>query len=182
MREFELHSTGALVSGPVIETFLVALGAYRQRGAKVVARACGVESMDTTEGKTYPLKGYLASLEEFQKQFGRDFMEKVGALIFEKAIFPPGIDDVEKALALVDTAYHMNNTNAQPGALGSYAWTSSGPSSGTMICDNPFPCAFDQGIIRGIARKFKREARIEHLSPSTCRHSGAPQCTYRVEW
>jgi len=180
MREFELLAQDARVSGPVIETFLVALGPYRSRGAKVVARACGEETIDTSAGRTYQLRGYLSALDEFQRQFGQDFMHKVGALIFDTAIFPPGIDGIEKALELVDTAYRMNITNGEDG-IGSYRWTMLGDRSGTMACDNPFPCSFDLGIVKSIARRFEPNARVEHTGNS-CRHRGGTTCTYAVEW
>jgi predicted hydrocarbon binding protein len=51
-----------------------------------------------------------------------------------------------------------------------------------MVCDNPYPCAFDQGIFAGMARRFGCYVNITHLDEVMCRHTGSNQCSYRVEW
>jgi hypothetical protein len=50
-----------------------------------------------------------------------------------------------------------------------------------MSCDNPYPCAFDLGIIETIASRFEKTSRVEHHA-GTCRHRGDDVCHYRVEW
>jgi len=180
MKEFEVTSDAIQVSGGVIDTFLTALGPYRTRGEKVVARNCKVAKVDTAEGSFYPLAGHLEALAEFQQQFGPDFMQNVGALIFEKAVFPPGIASAPQALAIVDTAYQMNHRNAE-GRIGAYRWTPQA-NGGLMVCDNPYPCAFDRGILSGILRRFGVKGSVRHESPETCRHLGAETCSYLVEW
>ena len=181
MKEFQCDDDQILVSGPVIETFLVALGAYRTRGERVVARACGVPQMVTDEGTFYPLKGYFRALKEFQQQFGPEFLTKIGSFIFEKAVFPPGIDSIDKAMAIIDTAYNMNHDRAA-GKIGSYHWSPTGERSGTMVCDNPYPCSFDIGLLTATARRFHPNATVTHVQTDICRHQGGDRCTYRVEW
>jgi hypothetical protein len=170
-----------MVAGPVIETFLIALGAYRARGEKVVARTMRAAHLDTAPGRFYPLQNYLDVLAEFQKQFGEGFLQRMGSHIFEKAEFPPGIDSLESALAAIDVAYNMNHENAK-GKIGGYCWKPNGERDGVMVCDNPYPCSFDVGILETVARRFQPGATVVHQRKERCRHVGGESCSYHVEW
>ena len=123
---------------------------------------------------------YLEVMSEFQRQFGEAFLRRMGTLIFEKAAFPPGIDNVEKGMALIEAAYNMNHADGQ-GKIGGYRWTLDG-RGGVMLCDNPYPCSFDIGIVTSIAQRFQPSAVVTHLQPEVCRHRGGDACSYKVEW
>jgi len=180
MREFQCNEARAQVAGPVVETFLAALGPYRSRGERVVARNCGVTTVATSADTFYTLQGYLDALQEFQQQFNQGLLQRIGVLIFDKAAFPPGIDTAEKALASIGPAYQLNHREAH-GGIGTYAWQP-GERGGVMVCDNPYPCAFDTGILTSVAKRFAPEAKVTHVAPERCRHTGADSCTYKVEW
>jgi hypothetical protein len=109
-------------------------------------------------------------------------MRKVGSYIFEKAVFPPGIDSAQKGMSLVHQAYYMNHRNQADGELGVYRWTPDGERGGVMFCDNPYPCAFDMGILESIARRFEPGATVTHAPPEPCRHTGGQSCSYQVRW
>ena len=55
-----------------------------------------------------------------------------------------------------------------------------------MICKNPYPCDFDKGIIKAVAKKFKPKDSVniivEHDESAPCRKKGADSCTYLVSW
>ena len=177
MRECVCLDPTATSNGPVLEAFFEALGPYRSRGEKVVARNCGVSSVPTGAGATYSMQGYLKALKELQDQFGQSFLQRVGSLIFSKALFPPGIKGIEGAMHSIDVAYNMNST----GKIGSYRFTATG-SRGVMVCDNPFPCAFDFGLLLSVAARFAPSAKVTHLDPECCRHTDGESCSYSVEW
>jgi hypothetical protein len=181
MRECAIDAEDVLVRGGVINAFLDAFGTYRTRGVRVLARHFGVEKLDPMPEGLYPVHRLLGGMQELQEQFGRGFMTRIGQSIYERAVFPPDLATLEVALAAVDTAYYMNHTNAV-GRLGHYSWTQEGAGSGRMVCDNPYPCAFDMGIFAGMAKQFGVGVEIDHLDPETCRHSGADACTYRIAW
>lgn len=180
MKEFDCPDVGITVQRGVVESFVAAFGAYKSRGEKVVARHFGVEEIDPSPDARFPMLPFMRAMRELQDQFGAPFMRKVGSFIFDKAEFPPGIDTIEKGLQLVHTAYYMNHSAEATGRIGGYHWTSEGPRSGTMRLDNPYPCAFDLGIIETIARRFEPTAKVEH--EGGCRHEGADHCIYRVTW
>ncbi len=169
MKEFQFSDPSVLVSGPVIQTFLSALGPYQARGMKVVRRTFKVDDVLTDPGAFYPLPQYLAVMDEFQKQFGDGFLQRMGILIFENVVrtnLPEHISNVESALAWIDAAYHANHSNAA-GKIGGYHWTT-GKDGGLMVCDNPYPCSFDVGVILAVAKGFKPNATLSHVNPENC--------------
>jgi hypothetical protein len=181
MKECVIEHQDVLVFGGVVDAFLEAFGSYRSRGVRVLARHFGVETLDHGREQTYPVAELLAGMKELQEQFGRGFMTRIGQSIYERAEFPPNLDSMGVALSAVDTAYYMNHKNGES-KLGHYRWTSNGPTQGRMVCDNPYPCAFDLGIFAGMATNFGVSAQITHAEEQICRHTGGEQCTYLIEW
>ena len=84
-------------------------------------------------------------------------------------------------MRLLNDAYYSNHTNAT-GKIGGYHWTGTSDVEGTMLCDNPYPCAFDVGILETISKRFAATATVTHEEPEACRHSGGERCRYRVRW
>jgi hypothetical protein len=148
----------------------------------VVCRHLGTERVDVGAASFYSASGFLAAMSELQGQFGAGFMRKVGSFIFDKAVFPPGIDSAQKGLTVVNQAYYMNHRNLREGEIGSYRWTPHGERGGVMFCDNPYPCAFDTGILESIARRFEPGAVVTHFPAVPCRHTGGESCSYEVRW
>lgn len=181
MKEFDCPDIGITVTRGVVDSFLAAFGAYKARGEKVVARHLGTAALTEDPNATYSAVKFLGAMAELQEQFGGPFMMKVGSFIFDKAVFPPGIDTLTKGMELVGVAYYMNHSKEAEGRIGGYHWSATGERSGRMMLDNPYPCAFDLGIIGTIARRFEPTAKVEH-EPGPCRHEGGDTCVYRVEW
>jgi len=181
MKEFACPDIGITVSRGVVDSFVAAFGAYKARGENVVARHVGAASLTAGPDAQFSLVKFLGAMSELQDQFGGPFMRKVGSFIFDKAVFPPGIDTIAKGLELVNTAYYMNHSEEAAGRIGGYKWLATGERSGRMVLDNPYPCAFDLGIIETISRRFESTAKVEH-EPGSCRHDGQDTCVYRVEW
>jgi hypothetical protein len=182
MREFQLLDDRIETGGGVIDAFLSAFGAYKARGERVVCRHLGTERIDVGVGAFYSAAKFLVAMSELQGQFGESFMRKVGSFIFEKAVFPPGIDSAQKGLTVVGQAYYMNHRNVAPGQIGGYHWSARGDRGGVMFCDNPYPCAFDMGILESIARRFEVQPVVTHAPAEPCRHLGGDACTYEVRW
>ena len=54
-----------------------------------------------------------------------------------------------------------------------------------MVCDNPYPCAFDRGIIEAAAKRFAAQSFLVnavHDDSCDCRNRGGESCTYHVNW
>lgn len=181
MKEFDCPKAGITVSRGVVEAFVMAFGAYRSRGEQAVMRHLGLPVVPSDPDYRFPLVEFLSAMAELQTQFGAPFMRKIGSYIFDKAAFPPGIDTLVKGMELVNTAYYMNHSAEAVGLIGGYHWKGEEGRRGTMMLDNPYPCAFDLGIIETIARRFEPTAQVEHL-PGACRHAGDAECRVTVTW
>jgi hypothetical protein len=179
MKEFEYQGTTTVAAG-VLKAFLAAFGPYVKRGEQVLCKRFGVAELNYDEGSFYPLPQFLESMDEFQRQFGQEFLRKIGAAIFATAAFPPGIDSVEKGMGMLNQAYYMNH-QTKPGEIGGYHWQTLGEKRGRMTCDNPYPCSFDLGIIETISKQFASTAKVIH-EPGDCRHNAGGSCSYLVEW
>jgi len=163
------------VLGGVLQALIDGLGAFQQKALDLLKKET-IESIDPE--KWYSQEIYLNILKEIGSE---SILKQVGAKIPENAKFPPEIDDIIKALSALDMAYHMNHKD---GEIGSYSFSPSGEKEGTMVCHNPYPCSFDEGLILGMARKFappKSFVRVTH-DEGDCRKNGAEKCTYKISW
>jgi hypothetical protein len=60
-----------------------------------------------------------------------------------------------------------------------------GEKTAVIICNNPYHCEFDRGIIDAMARRFKpagSNIKVEHDDGCECRSKGAESCTYKISW
>ncbi|HEX8826260.1 MAG TPA: hypothetical protein VF794_40520 [Archangium sp.] len=141
----------------------------------------GIASLDPE--KWYPMSAVLDSFDDILKQVGPHTTRAIGLAIPKNAVFPPGIDSFESALLSLDQAYRMNHRGS--GDIGSYRYQRTGELSAQMVCDNPYPCEFDQGIILALYGRFQPKGsyvlQIEHET-ADCRKTGAVACVYRLKW
>lgn len=181
MKEFECPDPNVTVHRGGIDAFLAAFGAYRVRGEKVVLRHLGITELDRSPNATYSVARYLGAMRELQDQFGTDFLFKVGTFIFENDVRPPGLDSIEAAMSVTNDRYYSNHQNAE-GKIGGYYWTKTGERAGKLVCDSPYPCAFDHGLLASTCKRISQTAKVSHDEAGPCRHKTGEQCTYLVEW
>lgn len=162
-------------SGAALNSFVLGL---RQSEVLVkhILRAHGLESIDPT--RWYDLNTARSIYYTVGEQVGERSLYGVGLQMIETAQFPPEIADVKSLLASLDVAYKLNCR---------------GPEIGVITCEfeddhaaivtfaTPFPCALCRGILHGCAKRFARDALIEH-SAGGCVDKGAASCTYHVTW
>jgi hypothetical protein len=146
-------------------------------------------------GEWYGQQAWLNAFRNISEKVGALTLRKIGNSIPETADWPPQINDVHGALASIDVAYHLNHrkqgtilfdleTGAMSEGIGHYTYATAGDAEGRMVCENPYPCEFDLGIIQAAANKFKPEGAavvVEHEAGS-CRKDGAEACAYHVSW
>lgn len=133
----------------------------------------------------YPQRAWLAAFKDIAEEIGDFTLFSIGKAIPENAVFPPEIDSLDKALAAIDIAYHMNHRN---GEIGHYTLTHFDGTAreATMVCNNPYPSEFDRGIIMTMLRRFippnslRMDVKLDITQPT--RTKGAESCTYKVLW
>ena len=142
----------------------------------------------------YPLSNWLAAYESIAKTVGPRALMQIGQQIPKHAPFPPTINDIHSALSSLNAAYHMNHrkrgkvmfdpeTGQLTPGIGSYGYTPV-PRERKIIsvCENPYPCDFDKGLITALANRFEKMSRVVHDDDAPCRRTNAESCTYTISW
>lgn len=194
MAEFVAFEPGIEVNG---EAILSVIDGSTIKGVAIALLARhGI--IQPRPGQWYSQQAWLNCFKEIHASIGPNTCFLIGRKIPENAVFPADIDNIEKALSSIDVAYHLNHRkngtilfDAQSGqmheGIGHYGYERiPGRKQAHMICNNPYPCDFDRGIIDTMARKFKPNGtlftKVTHDDTAPCRKLGADACTYLIEW
>ncbi|GIV95464.1 MAG: hypothetical protein KatS3mg057_0121 [Herpetosiphonaceae bacterium] len=164
-------------SGAALQSFIRGLKQSPQI-ITAILRKHGIDQIDPNAW--YKLETARAIYADIGKMIGNASLSAVGVEIINSAVFPPGINDVKSALESIQPAYEMNVRGRNGSNLGRITCEFLGKRRARMTFSTPFPCALDQGIIQGCAKRFGATALIVH-SPG-CRDQGAEACTYTVDW
>lgn len=178
MAQFVAMSPDVEVNGQTVRSMVSAVGSLRPRMMEIL-EAHGVADPDPEAW--YAQQRWLDALRHIAVEIGPNTLYKIGTTIPRSASFPPHIAEVGSALKAIDVAYHMNHRG---GEIGHYAFQSAGASAARIVCDNPYPCEFDRGIIQAMVRRFAGASSIgvRHDEARPCRCRDGDSCTYVVTW
>jgi hypothetical protein len=181
MAQFKAFSPNVQVSGAGVLTLVAGMEAFEEMALQILAKH-GI--IDPKENEWYPCQPYLDAYREIAETIGPYRLKRIGRAAPERALWPPDIDSIEKALASIDAAYHMNNRGDE---VGHYHFEKTGERSGKMECYNPYPCSFDIGLIEATATKLAPPGttvtvRHESDDQQPCRQEGGERCTYHISW
>ncbi len=151
----------------------------------------GLNKLKDTEW--VPLQVWLDAQREIAETIGENTLFTLGKKVLEVAVWPPGLDTIDAALASIDTAYHLNHrldgkvmfdtaTGVMKEGIGHYRSQPDGDRCIAMTCDTPYASEYDRGIITGTARRFKPAAEVTLDESRPTRRRGADSCTYIVRW
>ncbi len=142
----------------------------------------------------YPQRAWLKAFEKISAHMGDSVLLEIGKAIPRNAIFPTWVKDIYTAIQSIDVAYHLNHrkkgrpmfnpaTGAMTEGIGHYGYERfEGQKKIISVCENPYPCAFDLGILTAMAKKFEPSIRLEHDETRPCRKRGGDSCTYILTW
>jgi hypothetical protein len=142
----------------------------------------------------YSQEAWLACFEAIDRQVGPSVMTDIGRYVGENAPTPPGLRDVDSSLRSLDVTYHMfhrkrgvpmfdEESGRMLEGIGHYGYERrAGKCEITCVCENPYPCNFDLGIVQGFVARFDPRAHVEHLDRAPCRKHRGESCTYVVTW
>jgi hypothetical protein len=179
MKQFQAHSPQVMVIGQTVLSVINGMGTFKESAAQILKRN-GIPDPQPTAW--YPQQAWLNAFREIAQTIGASTLNQIGKSIPGHAKFPPGIDTLEKALESIDIAYHLNHKG---GEIGHLTFKKTGPSQGTITCQNPYPCDFDRGLIEAVAQKFKPAnsiLRVHHDPQQGCRSKQGESCTYVINW
>jgi hypothetical protein len=180
------------VNGETVRAVVEGMGTMKSLSLRVLKKQ-GID--EPQPGKWYPQQAWLKAFEEISRDIGPNTLFRIGESIPRSANFPPEINTIERALAAIDVAYHMNHrigtailfnpsTGVMGEGIGHYTCEPAGPPSVRLVCANPYPCDFDRGIVDAMAKRFKPadSARVVVQHEGPCRAKGAEKCVYLVTW
>lgn len=194
MAEFVALDPKAEVNGETVFAIVDGIGALKNQALKFL-QDNGI--INPQPGQWYSQQSWLNAFKSIAESTGVFTLFNIGKKIPENAQFPPEINTIEKALGAIDIAYHMNHRingeilfNPQTGVMkegiGHYKSEKISDKQIKMVCNNPYPCDFDRGIIESMATKFKPDGAsivmVKHDDTCPCRKKGADSCTYIVSW
>lgn len=194
MTQFRAFEQGVEVNGESVFSVVDGMDAFKAKAFDILSKY-GISQLKADEW--YPQQAWLDSFREISETVGASTLFLIGKKIPENAQFPSDIDNIEKALQAIDVAYHMNHrlnkeqlfnprTGIMKEGIGHYGYVKMDAKKARIICNNPYPCDFDRGIIEAMAKRFKPFeslfVKVIHDASAPCRKNGADSCTYFVEW
>jgi hypothetical protein len=194
MAQFVAFNAKAEVNGETVLSVVSGMELFKQDALKILKNN-GIDN--PVPGKWYPQQAWLDAFKLISEKLGSNTLFLIGKKIPENAQWPPFVNSVENALPSIDVAYHMNHrinneilfnpvTGDMKEGIGHYGFQQTGPGNAKMVCDNPYPCDFDRGIIEAAARKFlpseNKKLTVKHDDSQPCRKKGGNACTYLISW
>lgn len=142
----------------------------------------------------YSQRSWLLCFQQISKQLGDGLLMQIGMAIPRNATLPKGIRDIRGAIRAIDVAYHMNHrkdgrlmfdpeTGGMEEGIGHYGYEPvPGQRKIFSLCENPYPCAFDLGVLTAMAHLYESNARVTHDDTRSCRKLRGDRCTYVITW
>ncbi|MEM9073447.1 MAG: hypothetical protein AAGE52_33385 [Myxococcota bacterium] len=175
MAEFQSYAPGVEVAGRTLFSVVEAAGAFRSLAIEILADQ-GIKHI--REDEWYSQQAFLNAFREIRERVGSTTLRRIGSLVPAIAQLPPA-DDMTAALKMLNLGYEMNHRN---GPIGRYEYEPISSNEGRMICENPYPCEFDEGLLEGVLKLYGAKlGKVSH-APGPCRSRGDDVCHYFVSW
>ena len=193
MAQFKAFSNEVEVNHQTVMAFINSMPQGQNKRREILEKHGIV--LDTKEW--YNQQKWLDAFKEVAEKYGEMNLFLIGKAIIENADFPP-MNSIGDALNAIDVAYHMNHringkimfdseTGEKLKGIGNYklSYYNEKEQRAIMVCDNPYPSKFDEGIITQIVRNFQTysfKCKILLDTTKETRKDGANTCTYNISW
>jgi hypothetical protein len=135
------------------------------------------------EEQWYSQQQCLNVLEQIEKHHGSEALYQLGKSVFEKVSIYRATD-MEAEFLFLDTGYQLTH---QFGEIGYYELIEYNEEKHYAVveCYNPYPSAFDAGILEALARKHVgADTKVEIILDTTKenRPAGGSRCFFTIKW
>ncbi len=192
MAEFKVFTEGVEVSGEAIFSFVHGLEAFHPDALGILARH-GI--VDPQPGQWFSQQAFFNAFREIADQIGVNALFSVGQHVPDNARWVEGIQSIERGLISIDIAYHLNHrlrgqvlydeqTETMFEGIGHYRAERIDHNHLWVICENPYPCAFDKGLVSAVAERYKSRSTqivtVAHDMEHECRTRGDDSCRFII--
>lgn len=164
------------------ETLLATVTVLREagpRGQEILTR----HGLDRVEpGQWFPQEACFAAFRDIAAHLGDQAIYAIGHRIPDHARFPPGIDGPDRALRALGAAYQVNHRG---GVIGVYRVRFPAPGQAEVECQNPYPSAFDHGLLQGLLDRYTAgsgRSEVQLAADRPTRKNGGASCTFHLTW
>jgi hypothetical protein len=183
MAPYEAFDEGVEVHGQTIITVVDdALARFSESYRETAYNALAANGIDDpSPDEWYPQQAWLNTFEAIAAELEPHILDRLGEQIPDVADWPADPSTVASGLRAIDDAYRRNHRG---GDIGFYRFESVDERTGTVICENPYPCEFDRGLIRAVAREYAPVESFVFVEEDgdRCRRDGDDACVYTVSW
>jgi hypothetical protein len=168
----------AMVLGAGVISIIEGMGAFKSKAKKILSDHGLPEELQADQW--YSLEAASKALHTISDKIGPSTLLQIGRKVPELAVFPPGIDSIDKALHAISVGYGMNHRGS---GIGSYTVVQLSDKEYAVDCDAFYPCEFDKGFIESMVKKYKLSnlyATVKHNDTDPCRKRGDKHCRYRI--
>jgi hypothetical protein len=126
----------------------------------------------------YSADDFARVLAMVERDAGRSTVTKLGAVAPETMEWVGNPTTVAEGL----TNLSRSHQSTHRGAVGHYDFEQTGEDTGRIVCDTPYPCEFDKGVLKGTMKRFGGQYPKITEDTHECRDDGGSTCTYTVSW
>jgi hypothetical protein len=190
---------GIEINGAMLEAHVNAFRLFPSHALTLLAKngigSTGAGSeVKVDYGRWYPMAAWLKAFQAIIVSVGPNMVFDIGREVPKLAVLPPDVKDIHASIRAVDIGYHMNHrlhgrvmfdgaTGGMMEGIGHYGYEAKpGQRRIVSVCENPYPCSFDQGILTAFARRFEPGALVSKVESAPCRSHGGVSCTYAITW
>jgi len=183
MATYEAFDRGVEINGQTVLTIVErGMGRFSEAYREEALAALAEEGItDPEPDEWYPQQAWLNAFESIAAELQPHVLDRLGEQLPVVADWPNDFETVPAGLESIDEAYQRNHRG---GEIGSYRFEQVEERAGEVTCHNPYPCPFDRGLIRGVARQYASVDSFVFIEEtgSSCRRNGDDTCTYTVYW
>jgi hypothetical protein len=193
MAQFIAFNKNVEVNRQTVMSIVNSMDEGRERRMQILQS----NNIDPDSKEWFMQQGWLNAFRVIAESLGEMNLFMIGKAIIDHAQFPP-IRNLEEGLKSIDIAYHMNHrldgqvmfdmeTGEMTDGIGHYTLASfdAKEEKAIMVCNNPYPSKFDEGIITQVVRKFKppgTRAEVNLDLSKGSRTMNGDSCTYIITW